>query len=320
MTLKHTINITVSNFNLLYKAFFYFLIIAIIIGAIACVAIAPTVNDIKASLDESGFSVSFKEVFEKLLDGDKAFLDSIKEAVNDFSLLKDAIGGLKTELIGGLFIIFAFVLVFLFLYRLCVLPFTNIINQYMMMGNSFNFMSNYIAQLKESAAYAAISTLILTPITFGINFFCLYIAYILVKSISIFGLPVAFIIWVFLSSLKSALFCGWLPSMVRDEKNVFKALQNGIKAIGKKYGRIFLCYCSAHIILFVACNLLVTFTFGAGLLFIVPLIMLFTKTLELVIYYNLKNYHYYVDKNNVNTVSVYDEFKNVSDCPPEDQE
>ena len=87
MTLKHTINITVANFNLLYKAFFYFLIIAIIIGAIGCVAIAPTVNDIKASLDESGFSVSFKEVFEKLLDGDKAFLDSIKKCVFWFRIL-----------------------------------------------------------------------------------------------------------------------------------------------------------------------------------------------------------------------------------------
>ncbi len=309
MTIKHTLNIFFTNFTLLYKVFIYFIIVAIIITAIASAALSPTYSLLKSEFEASGFSESVKDTFHKLVSGDVNFLESLKNAASDFNAMLESIKSLRSNLIGAFCILLAFVLIFIFIFRMAQLPFTNVINQFMSVGNRFGFLNDYVLDLKRSALYALFSTLIVFPISLGFGIGLIYLFFATFKAIRLFALPIIFIIWLLISSLKSTFFCGWLPAIVKDDKKLFEGLAHGFKSIKGRFGRIFVCYLTARMLLVIACGILSVFTFGAGTLITIPLCIVFLKTLELVIYYNCNDYNYYVDKDKVNTTSIYNEYK-----------
>jgi len=305
MTIKHTLNLVFNNFNHLYKVLLYFIIIALLICTIVVVSIAPSIKAYQVKLSETGFFDDVKGIFDKLLNGDNSFLANVKDAKDSFLIFYNTLGDLSTNFNTIIAVVIAMTILFIFLFRMCIIPYAVLVNMYMSIGNGFGFFSNFIIYLKKSAIYSLLSTIITTLLSAGIYIAIFYFIKFTLPKLHFFAFPVAFIIWVVLIAGRNLLFSGWIPTIVKEGKGVIESIGLGLKSIWHYRHRIILSYISVAILTAIMYGVLTIFTFGAGLLLAVPLQLAIMKTLDLVIYYNCNDYNYYYDKTTVNTSSLY---------------
>lgn len=307
MALKHSINIFLSRFNLVYKMVVYFFVIVLVLSALNVSIVAPSVSAVIADIKSTGVLHYLKEGCMQFIRGEGEFSDSFNAMYNSFGEVQNILSGSGSTVVLLITVTLCTILVGAFLLSLSFLPFSDIINHFMNSKSNFDFLSNMVANVKKAAQYALAYTFIGFTLSALILYGSMLLFAALFKTIGLFSLPVVYAAALIAFSLKSVIFSGWLPAIVCDGKGIFRGFAHGLRQIAPHFTGVFWNFMFAHIlgVSFVAIFGIVTF--GVGFFVAVPSVFMVYRTLELVLYYNAKGYKYYVDKERVVRTSVFTE-------------
>ncbi len=305
MSLKHSLNILLSRFTIIFKMIGYFFIVVLIFVTIAGSALAPTIRTVSAEIQQTGFIEDFREGLVKLTKGDPTFTESLESATESFEQIGDIFSNNRTKVVWAIVIVALFIIGAAYVMTLAYVSFSDIINHFMCSNSRFGFVSNYIFNLKRSLLYGLMHLLTVSLSNILIGYLLLFLTGVLLKAIGILCAPIILVIGILLYSLKSTIFAGWLPAIVHENKKVLPAFVHGIKHTSERGSEAFLSFVMTHSLSFIMIIIFSFTTFGAGLVIAIPTIMMFHRTLELVLYYNANDYKYYVDNERVINISIY---------------
>lgn len=299
MAIKHTTGIFISKFGLVYKIIVYFLIVVLIVGAISFAVAHPALKSLFEKVGDTGFVQHAKSGIGKLVRGNSDFLVEFQAAYDSFEELASTLRNEKAEwakLTVTFFVSFA---VITYLLALSFLPFSDILRNFMSSKSEYGFMSNLVANGGRAALYALFYTLVVFTSQIAITALSVFVFLKLVPKIGVLALTVGYLILTLLSGLKSTIFSGWLPATVTENVCVFKGFVVGIRAVGKKFLRsfwtfVFLSWIMTYLILSFG-----ILTFGVGLIIAVPSLFIMYRIVELVLYFDVCGYRYYVDEQTV---------------------
>ena len=297
MLYRNTFKLMFSNSNLIWKLFLYFVISFAFILGLAFVVGLP----IYRVLVSEGFFVSIGDTYYQFI-----------SSLNLIVLFED-ISQLSTSFINIIINNFSSLVVYivLFLFVLIVLgnmitnfhnlPTSNIINMYMNSNVKHGFMQSFFATAKQNLKYNLLYLVTLMPINIGIT-------YLVFQSLKLFtssGLLLVFapfiiiISFTLINSLKTALFCGWVPSIITQNKGICKGFRNGFVVTKRRFLQTF----GNSFVLNVTLIFINVFggvcTFGVALLFTIPATFLTTSIFNMVAYYTAIGQRFYVDPHNV---------------------
>lgn len=305
MSLKHSLSILLSRFTIIFKMILYFTIVILLFSIIAGSALSPTIKTVSSEISQTGVVQDFKEGVIKLTEGDPTFTESFERATDSLDLVGDIFTQNRSKMIWAIVILAIFFIVAAYVISLSYVSFSDIINHFMCSNSRFGFLSNFISNLKRSFLYGIMHLVTVSLSNILIAYLLLFLTSILIKAIGILCAPIILILGVLLFSLKSTVFAGWLPAIVHENKKVLPAFVYGIKTISDRGSEAFLSFVMMYVLAFIMIIIFSFTTFGAGLIIAIPTVMMFHKTLELVLFYNANEYKYYVDNERVINISIY---------------
>lgn len=283
----------------------YFFVIALVFVTIAGAVLTPTIRIVSEEVTSTGIVYDLKEGFLKLSKGDSTFTESFERASESFEQITNIFTLNRRKLIASVIVIIVFFFFAAYVMSLSYISYSDIINHFMSCNSKFGFVSNYISNLKRSLAYGLIHLCTITVINGLIAYSLLLLSGLLLKTIGLFSAPIIISLGIVLYALKSTIFAGWVPAIVHENKKILPALIHGIKTTTERGSQAFLSFIMMNIMVYVVVVIVSLTTFGAGLVIIIPTVMMFHRTLELVLFYNANDYKYYIDNETVIKRSIY---------------
>ncbi len=303
MAIKNTTSIFISKFGLVYKIIVYFLLVVLIVGAIAFAVAHPALQKLADKIGDTGFVQHAKNGIGKFIRGNGEYLDDFQAAYDSFGEVEETVRSAKTEwtnLTITLYIAFAVVT---YLLALSCLPFSDILRNFMSSKSEYGFMSNLVANGRRAALYALLFTIFVFTSQAAIFLLCVILFIKLFAKIGLLSVSVCYLLFSLLSALRSTIFAGWLPATVTENVGVFKGFSVGIRAIGKRFLRSFWTFVFLNWILTAALSAFGVLTFGVGLIIAIPSAFIMYRIVELVLYFDACGYRYYVDAQTVKEIS-----------------
>lgn len=190
------------------------------------------------------------------------------------------------------------------------------INGYMNSMVQYGFANSFVANFGKASLYALAFMITELPITLAIVFGVYFFASGLLSSLGMFAILLACILLVLLLSVKKTFFSCWLPAIAVNGEGVFKSLAKGVKAVSKAFCKALLSFAVFTTLGVVFSLFSVTFTFGIGLVLVMPLWTLIDATLGQVVYYESYGMRYYVDSDEIispKKLEQQDKFAKVKD-------
>jgi hypothetical protein len=288
MMLKKSFKIFVSRLELLWPMAIYLGIFAIVL--LACSA--PFLLQLYRGLERANIVSGTIAVSEStsIVQG----YDNIEILLrNIFSILyvtpANFFGSTLSLVIAGL-IIARFVL------GLHEVPLAVCATNYVSANASIGFIGRFFAEIGVSIKYS------LTKIIYNILFDIFFIAAILLAAHMLILaqvdllLPILVcVLLVFMLALRYAISCCWAGEIVNNHTSARQAFRSNLKLVGSKFGRVYLTYFAAVIILLVVNLGLALITYGIALIVTLPLSLIFITMLNTMVYYNLTQKKYYLD-------------------------
>ena len=253
---------------------------------------------VKEEIKETQIIETFKQASKELLTGDEASLETLNKLTIDWRLVLQSFE--DEDLISATIVIAVFFLVTTYLLFLSYFSISDIINEFMMDNAKYGFLSNLIANLGKSALFALLFLAITLPFNAAI-FALTYLLYLGLSKLLSFLVAIPFVIIFLLVAFafQNTVLCCWLPAITRDGLSVVKALKVCFANVKKRFGEAFGLFFTINFLSLIWFYLCVIPTFGAGIIIAVPSVILIKKCTELVFYYNVKGYKYYVEKDQV---------------------
>ncbi|MEG2413963.1 MAG: hypothetical protein RSB61_04855 [Clostridia bacterium] len=306
MPIKNATGVMLSRFAVSYKILLALLIIILLFSAIGFSIIYPVSHDISSEIHDLHLITATKEYVKELFRGglitDGADVSSslkFQELEAKFMSIGDIINRNMSNFVVS--IIIAIVLVFAF--SICSnairVPTASILNTFMCSNGEYGFCASFVANIKKSAAFGSISFLIsLAYYAVGLTV-GLLVAWGIFLLNKLFGLMFGVFIIVFLFALKKAVFLLWLPAMVSDGLSATHSLAYCWKHGKETFVEALGAYVALSIVGLSALVLIGITTFGVGVFFLIAVLKLFMQSYDLVMYYRLRNYNFYVDDQKV---------------------
>lgn len=296
MIIKNSLAVMSSRFSLVYKTLLYVFIILLIITAITVSILSPVLKPIIDGVNEIGLVESAKEFATCAAVGSVAEKAAAYEAFSiDLQELFDVFGSNIAVVNGALAIIIVGFLFAKFLIELSYCPTSDVMYNFMNSNSKFGFTSNFFANIKKSLAYSGVSVLVYIPYL-AVSVGLLVGLWLLFVKISILlAISVCILVALFMSSFKKALLHRWLPAMVIENKNVFKALKESLVVFGKRSGALMSVYFIVALLEFCFVMVMGLFTLGLGFVFALPIALAFHRAMELVLWHQFEGCKYYTE-------------------------
>ena len=304
MEFKHAISILFSNAGTTLKLLVWILISLLLTVAVGCAIIIPLASVIGETTEASYW---FSELVAKcngFLDGSISLRGLLHEGSdcleNVFVSMTANTGATVGLVFGGLFV-YAF---YCFVFGLSYVPMGYIINNLMTSNLRYGFANSMLLNLKNAARYSLARLSISLPIDIICVVIMCCVIFGLFPLIYVFVLPIAVLLGVLFCTLRAMLFAGWLPrTLYHPEERVYVNLLRSLIYVKSNFGGYF----KAYIITFFCAYIIgatCSLPTGGIMLILLPSIYFFLlRTVELVGYFKIKGYSFYVDANNVvNTV------------------
>ncbi len=298
MPIYHSLSILLNRYALVFKIITYFLIVSLLLGIIAVAILAPVLSGVIEQIETNGFFEKAIQGIRELVSGNPHSQETLQEVNNIWSKILDSFTPKMLTII--IVILVVFIILAKFIYSLAYISYSDIINNFMSSNARYGFISNFISNLKRSLLYGLLSLVTIFPYELAVIVSGYFIYVGLTRATSfLIALPVLMIYICILMSLKSTIFSGWLPGMVRDNKRIHVALRESVSSIKKIFINAFGIYIVAYFLAAMFIVLSIISTFGAGIIISVPTVITFFITLESVIYYNATNHKYYINEKTV---------------------
>ena len=176
-----------------------------------------------------------------------------------------------------------------------------IIHAFMRTNSEYEFTSNVVHNKKLSFKYAFTYSLLSLPFDAAVFFFLLYGISFTVGLVGIFTPTVLLLIVCAVLALKRALFMSWIPNLLMNGGKVFKAFGASVRDCAKHFFGRWAYSLIYYVLVWTALVIVSLFSFGLAAIIAVPVLNLFSRTYDLVYYYDQKGLRYYSE---VGEVSV----------------
>jgi len=285
MMFKNSLKLFCSNFDKVWKLFFY----TIIVSGIAVALLMPFLDEIKAAVLTNWTDDILNSIPSTgLLYGKD--VAGLFNAIWDFSL-----GTITTLYYGNVwicvYIMFILVIVYPFMLNIGKYAVNEMLYSYMSSQTKVSFCSALIKTIRFSSVYAIFKSI------FSIFWKALIIGAIygitLVKA-PIFGyfLPVVVIVGIaLLLAIGQTFIAGWAPANVVYGFNPFKSYFVGLKAVVRRYGRVLST-------MFIVNMIFLFLIMGFGLVsacILLPIYMGLVNMFEMVMFFVSQGMRYYID-------------------------
>ena len=304
MEFKHATSILFSNMGYTLRILLWIIISLLLSAAVGCAILIPLGKLVAATTETSYWFSEMMARINGFLDGSLSVRGLLTEGTDCFeNIFKEMITnkGATVGIVFGALFTYAF---YCFVFGLSYYPMGDVINKLMGSNLRLGFASSMAINIKNAVKYSAARLSISLPIDLLFAFIMGLVVFGLFQVIYVFVLPIALIVGILFCTLRAMLFSGWLPRMLyHPEDRVYVNFLRSLIYVKSNFGGYF----KAYLITFF-CSYLIGVTCslptGGLMTIIVPSIYFFLlRTVELVGYYKLKGYNFYVDANNViNTV------------------
>ena len=295
MVLRNSLRVLSSNFSLVWKNMAYMLIILAVFGG----AVVLIGYDIVKALSDGGFFTALSEFWSKLYSFSTTEISQKMFDLADSGI--DTIGqnldALTPNIIGVCVGMFVIAVVF----NSASLASCEVLRGAMSSLTRVGFCGAYIRYLGRALLQGLIQTLIKLPFwaIIGISG---YFVLDLMSTSEIWGIlaPMLFVlIAISIFSLEFTLLSCFVPHLVLHNSRVGESFCAGIKVVSHRFWRTL-----SNIVVFVIFAFIINFvcaryTFGALLVFTVPLTIVFVNVIFMVNYYESQGMRFYLDPNNI---------------------
>lgn len=288
MLLRHSLSLTISNSQLVFKTLIYALIVFIIVAALFVTISTPILEALGEELD---LAQSADKVINELFEGEGKIFERVFNAIENIRTNH------RTELIKAS--IFGAILIVLvkFFIAWVVCPIAFILNQ--KMGS--NFISGFLHSVvsvgwKRSLAYAAIYTLISAPFDIAVALGAYYLAKWMVGGIGLLGLIIPIVFALVMITLRMSVMGQWISHLVNEDIKFSLIFKRAFKAGFKMLPKTFTHMLSLNLIIYAIMASTALFTVGIIPILMIPFALVVSVALHLVAYYRENDKKYYVDE------------------------
>ena len=294
MHIKHSLNILMSRYGIIFKVIVYCAIALLFMLTIAYSIAAPILEDTVQAIHDTGWNDTIEAFVRAFLNGEQNVSDTFSNIGLSIGQIYSILVNNHVAVVDSIVVFVVFAVVAIYILNLAHLSYSDVINHFMNSHFRFGFISNFIYNLKKSALYSLLYLVTKVPLALVVCTIVFFMGYGLVKSgLLLLALPLCYMVGILLFSLVNVLFMGWVPAIVVDGVPVHKAINAGVDVIGKHFTYSYMNSFMANFLSGLFVVLCAICTFGAGLLIAVPTAIMFRKILELVLYYSAKGYKYY---------------------------
>ncbi len=299
MELKHSFNILLSRYTLIFKTMIYVLLVTAVAVGVMVSIMSPGMDPLFNDIQNAGIVTTTTGTLMQMLLRNISYSDGMDVLSNCYNTLMGIVHTYRNEMLT-FYVLSSIVLV---VYRLLItmtsIPIASSVNKYMGSSVHTKFVNDIAENFWVSFKYSFFATIINRIINTGLGFMTYYMIMSTVKEWGIFAFTVSIFVLILLLSIKYTLFISWVPGIVVEKKKVLPALLDSIKG-AKKYFKIGF---FSSLVLYLT-SMAVTVLFGAATFFIfVPIIavavMILLRIIELVCYYQINAKRYYIDHSNI---------------------
>lgn len=291
MRIKNAFRVLIGNAGVIYKAIFFRLIVASVIGIIGYFTLFEMLRPVILAEESKALWQAVLDLFLNPLRGNNASVSP--ELVKCFeafrALVKAELPAVKGALIGT----FLFVVLYDLVVRMGDYAFTYLYDGFMSAQTRYGFCSTLILKFGKAFLYAVIAALVTSLYDFLVITAATYMVVYGVEFISVFAVILTLIFVVFAFALKFTLLSHFLPRVVTEDEHVLQAFARMYRGrfdfVTLLGNYAFLIMISFYINVS-ACVL----TVGAGLMVTIPLTSMAFLLVALVDYYNSSNRKFYV--------------------------
>lgn len=298
MVVKHSANLLLSKFSLVYKLMLYCAIVVAIFTGIGIGVIVPLTRPLVNGIVGTGFFEHLSETISLFFQGDVNYSTALQNLNNDITAIGAVIQNNYGALTGSIILIVVFFVLAGMFIGLADIPTVDILNNFMTSKSRYGFSSNFIDNIKLSVKYNLVKVLVTLVFDVGILALAVYLTTLIFSVNSLFALFLFVFMAVGISAVRQSFTSLWLPAIVADNGKIFASLKYSIVTTTKRFAKFFGTYFIVYLIIASIGILFTLSTFGVGFVFMVPGSMLFTRCLEMVFYYTLNGKSFYtsVDK------------------------
>jgi|GEM_PF-3188711 len=298
MAFKNSFSIFVNKYNLIFKSIIYFAIVYLAISSIAISLLSPMFKRVREEIKQTQIVETIKDATTQFLKGDPEYETTLQKLNIDWQKVKESFN--DTNLVLAVVVLVLFYLLICFFTYLSYYTSADIINEYMQNYAKYGFLSNLISNLGKSSLYSLLFLAISIPFTALMIFGGYYLFIGLSKLLSfLVAIPILLIFLMLVSALHNTLLCCWLPAMTKEKLGIIKAINQAFTTVKPVFWSTFGLFTMINFLAVVWTYLCVVSTFGAGFIIAIPSVIIFKRVAEHVVYYNIKGYNYYVDKDRV---------------------
>lgn len=302
MKFKHTFNVFIDNFSIVYKQLLYRVIIMLIFGAITTAAVYPFIMSLINSEQLQHLIDIAIDYALNLLNGNFSELSSLAEnvikAYNAFWEL------LRTKFTG-----FVLSCLLILLVRLVSKWFDGLgnyataaaINDKMALRAKQPFITTLIRNLKDAAIYNAIYVPLSMLYDLAVATVMFFLLFFLLNNVLYFLVCLFLFVLAIVISLviKMAFTTDWLPAIIRGKKGQLGAFKYTFSQTGKSTLTVMSDFAIIVLLIFSINVAAALTTFGVGLLLTIPSSYVLILCYELVNYYDREGLKYFVDNNTI---------------------
>lgn len=298
MVVKHSANLLLSKFSLVYKLMLYCAIVVAIFTGIGIGVIVPLTRPLVNGIVGTGFFEHLSETVSLFFQGDVNYSTALQNLNSDITAIGAVIQNNYAALTGSIILIVVFFVLAGMFIGLADIPTVDILNNFMTSKSRYGFSSNFIDNIKLSVKYNLVKVLVTLVFDVGILALAVYLTTLIFSVNSLFALFLFVFMAVGISAVRQSFTSLWLPAIVADNGKIFASLKYSIVTTTKRFAKFFGTYFIVYLIIASIGILFTLSTFGVGFVFMVPGSMLFTRCLEMVFYYTLNGKSFYtsVDK------------------------
>lgn len=302
MKFKHAFHILVDNFSVTYKQLLYRLVIYIVAALIAWGILTPFIRDFINSEALNDLLTNVKTFIWDFLSGNVLSLEPVsKNIIEAYDQLIHLFQTRISEIVLTGLLLLTLLIVEKWLTGLGNYTTAVIINDKMLLRTTSPFIRTLISHFKEAALFnliyvplSVLYDLIVAAGLFVTLFFMIRGIQFFFVSVFIFAL-----IMVLAIAIKMTFTCDWLPALIRGKMGQRKSIKYAFSQKNKKTFNVFSNFV-VILIMILAVNLLALFfTFGVGLLLVLPASYVIIISFEMVNYYDREELRYFLDKNTI---------------------
>ena len=311
MLYKNTFKIMFSNGSLIWRVLLFLLCAVGILIGLGALILSP----IHKVLVAAGFFIMISDSYHAFINAmnlKQLFVDIGDIVEKFFSIIIDNISELLPSII-----IFVFFIVFVctLVTRFYTMTTTICVNYYMHSNAKVKLSNNIFNSFGKNIKYLLVYAITILPLNILIYAAVFFMLRFFEADGLLFALAPFLIIltYTLLSTLKTTLFCGWLPAIVCGNKGVFASLKKAFivpkRRFWQTFGNAFALYLTIIFLNFFVGLL----TFGVGLFITIPATCVAMCIFGLVSFYMATGQKYYVDNFNViapKTKEMTDKFSN----------